>query len=104
MEYVAKSTIINIIIAFAKQVLLVRFEVFTVMTMNNVIFWDMAPCRFCVNRRFGLSLQPPARAGSSLAVSSTLKMEAIRSFETWFHTRSTRCHIPEDGILQVLLI
>jgi hypothetical protein len=29
----------------------------------------------------------------------TLKMEAIRSFETSVHTGSTRCHIPEDGIL-----
>jgi hypothetical protein len=30
---------------------------------------------------------------------STLKMEAIRSSETSVHTRSTRRHIPEDGIL-----
>jgi hypothetical protein len=46
-----------------------------------------------------LSLQPPTHAGSSLADFSTLKMEAIRSSETAFHTRSTRRHIPEDGIL-----
>jgi hypothetical protein len=46
-----------------------------------------------------LSLKPPSRAGSSLADFSTLKMEAIRSSETWVHTRSTRRHIPEDGIL-----
>jgi hypothetical protein len=31
---------------------------------------------------------------------SGLKMEAIRSSETSVHTRSTRRHIPEDGILQ----
>jgi hypothetical protein len=37
-------------------------------------------------------------AGSSLADFSTLKMEAIRSSETSVHTRSTRRHIPEDGI------
>jgi hypothetical protein len=53
----------------------VRFKVFTVVTM-----------------------QTPAQAGSSLADFSTLKMEAIRSSETSVHTRSTRRHIPEDGI------
>jgi hypothetical protein len=31
----------------------VRFEVFTAVTMKNVVFWDVAPCRSCVNRRFG---------------------------------------------------
>jgi hypothetical protein len=45
------------------------------------------------------SLQPPSHAGSSLADCSTLKMEAIRSSETSVHTRSTRRHIPEDGII-----
>jgi hypothetical protein len=44
-------------------------------------------------------LQPPAHVGSLLADFSTLKMGAIRSFETSVHTRSTRRHIPEDGIL-----
>jgi hypothetical protein len=44
-------------------------------------------------------LQPPGHASSSLADFSTLKMEAIRSSETSVHTRSTRRHIPEDGIL-----
>jgi hypothetical protein len=45
------------------------------------------------------SLQPPAHVGSSLVDFSTLKIEAIRSSETPVHTRSTRHHIPEDGIL-----
>jgi predicted nucleic acid-binding Zn ribbon protein len=44
-------------------------------------------------------LQSPAHAGSSLADSSTLKMEMIRSSETSVHTRSTQRHIPEDDIL-----
>jgi hypothetical protein len=30
----------------------VRSEVFTAMTMKNVVFWDVALCRSCVNRRF----------------------------------------------------
>jgi hypothetical protein len=83
----------------------VRFDVFTAVTMKNAIFWDVASCRPCVNRRFGgtfrlhlqdCSLQTPAYAGSSLADFSTLKIEAIRSSETSVHTRSTRRHIPED--------
>jgi hypothetical protein len=44
-------------------------------------------------------LEPPAHTGSSLADFSTMKMEAIRSSETSVNARSTRGHIPEDGIL-----
>jgi hypothetical protein len=31
----------------------IRFEVFMAVTMKNAVFWDVAPCRSCVNRRFG---------------------------------------------------
>jgi hypothetical protein len=31
----------------------VRFEVFTAVTMKNAVFWDVAPCTSCVNRRSG---------------------------------------------------
>jgi hypothetical protein len=31
----------------------VIFEVFTAVTMKNVVFWDVALCTWCVNRRFG---------------------------------------------------
>jgi hypothetical protein len=31
----------------------VRFDVFTAVTMKNAVFWDVTPCRYCVNRRFG---------------------------------------------------
>jgi hypothetical protein len=30
----------------------VRFEVFTVVTMNNDVFWDVMPCDCCKNRCF----------------------------------------------------
>jgi hypothetical protein len=33
--------------------LYVIYEVFTAGTMKNVVFWDVALCRSCVNRRFG---------------------------------------------------
>jgi hypothetical protein len=92
---------------------ILRIEVFTAVTMKNAVFWDVAPCTSCVNRRFGgtyrlhlqgrkireNSLQPPADAGSSIADFSALKMEAIRSSETSVHTICTRRHIPEDEIL-----
>jgi hypothetical protein len=31
----------------------VRFEVFMAVTMKKAVFWDVAPCRCGVNRRFG---------------------------------------------------
>jgi hypothetical protein len=31
----------------------VSFEVFTVVTMKNGVFWDVMPCGSCKNRRFG---------------------------------------------------
>jgi hypothetical protein len=30
----------------------VRLEVFTAVTMNNGVFWDVMPCGSCKNRRF----------------------------------------------------
>jgi hypothetical protein len=30
-----------------------RFEVFTVVTMKNGVFWDVTPCDSCKIRRFG---------------------------------------------------
>jgi hypothetical protein len=44
-------------------------------------------------------LQLPTYAGSSLADFSALKIEAMGYSITTVNTRSTRRHIPEDGIL-----
>jgi hypothetical protein len=33
--------------------ILTRFEVFTAVTMKKAVFWDVAPFRYGVNRRFG---------------------------------------------------
>jgi hypothetical protein len=55
----------------------VRFEVFTAVTMKNAVLWDVAPCRYCVNRRFGGTL---------------------------VYTMSIWRHIPEDDILQKILM
>jgi hypothetical protein len=35
------------------KVFLVRFEVFTAVTVNNGVFWDVTPFGSCKNRRFG---------------------------------------------------
>jgi hypothetical protein len=32
---------------------MLRFEVFMAVTTKNAVFWDVAPCRSCVIRRFG---------------------------------------------------
>jgi hypothetical protein len=47
-------------------------------------------------------IKVPIHAGFSLAEFSTLKMEAIHSSITSAHTRSTRRHIPEDGIFHTI--
>jgi hypothetical protein len=67
--------------------------------VKSSLLWRQEPSLCMLPGRKILSLQPPANAGSLLADFSTLKMEAIRSAETSVHTRSTRRHIPEDGIL-----
>jgi hypothetical protein len=32
---------------------MLRFEIFTAVTMKNGVFWDVTPCGYCNNRRFG---------------------------------------------------
>jgi hypothetical protein len=32
---------------------IVGAEIFTVVTMKNAVFWDVAPCGFITNQRFG---------------------------------------------------
>jgi hypothetical protein len=92
-----------------KNKIAVRFEAFTAVTMKNVVFWDVALCRSCVNRRFGgkhrLHLQgrrirgrgtsvscQPAHAGFPPEDSSTLKMEAILFSETSVNAHPRRRH------------
>jgi hypothetical protein len=35
------------------KVIDVIFEIFTAVTMKNAFLCDVAPCRYCANRRFG---------------------------------------------------
>jgi hypothetical protein len=69
--------------------------------LKKAVFWDVAPCINCVNRRFGGTSVAPAEAGSlaDFFLYFTLKMEEKRSSETSINTISTRRHIPENGFL-----
>jgi hypothetical protein len=49
--YFSKIGILIILIAEIR-VLLLRFEVFTAVTMKNGVFWDVTPCGSWKNRRF----------------------------------------------------
>jgi hypothetical protein len=73
--------------------------------MKRAVFWDLAPCRYYVNRRFigtyRLHLQgrrqEQIRERSSFSrcnspLVSTLKMEAIRSSETSVNTKPNGAH------------
>jgi hypothetical protein len=97
--------------------------------MKNVVFWDVAPCGSCNNRRFGgtwpLQHQGDNNRRARNNVSSiivfirsvrgllvtgnfvpsspilvALVIEALISFETLVPTRATRRNTPEDGILR----
>jgi hypothetical protein len=49
----AKEVSCEIILLMTNMHLLVRFEVFTAVTIKNGVFWDVTQCGSCKNRRFG---------------------------------------------------
>jgi hypothetical protein len=69
--------------------------------MQNVVFWEVPPCGSCRNRRFGLTYRLHLQSENNQRNNNTftLKIEAICSSETLDYTRTTRRHIPKDGIL-----
>jgi hypothetical protein len=91
------------------QQLGLRFQVFTVVTMKNTVFCDLAPRGSCQNRRFRgsdttiFSLLVTANAVPGWLILLTLNMGTTRSSETSVLPILTRRHIPEDDILQTIL-
>jgi hypothetical protein len=69
--------------------------------MKNVVFWDVAPCRSCLNRRFGETYRLPLQGRIIRERGTSLSRWLQIAAETSVHTGSTRRHIPEDGILQI---
>jgi hypothetical protein len=86
-------------------------QIITKTEMKKIVFWDLVPCSYGWNRRFGgmyrLHLQERwiatriqwAGGCSSRRDSPALKMGAIRSSETSVPTITTRHQIPEDDFL-----
>jgi hypothetical protein len=51
---VLPSTLILFLISVGENdSIVVRFEVFTAVTMKNGVFWDVMPCGSCKNRHIG---------------------------------------------------
>jgi hypothetical protein len=73
--------------------------------MKDVVFWDVASCGSCKNRRFEgtdrsvFQLVVTGNVASSLLILFTMMMDAICSSETSVLTNATRRHIQNDGIL-----
>jgi hypothetical protein len=75
----------------------VRFEVFTVIIMKNIVFWDVW---VWFERTFWRNQSAVTCLPVISCYSPALKMEARRFSETSVQTRPTRCYIPEDDILR----
>jgi hypothetical protein len=68
---------------------IVRFEVFRAVTMKNAVFWDVALCTSCVNRRFGGTYR------LNLQGRKIRELHTTATCSRWFLARGF--FYPEDG-------
>jgi hypothetical protein len=61
-----------------------RFEVFTMVTMKNAVFWDVAPCGFCKKRSASIIRMKIISKLGTLAVTS--KVVFLRSMRQLLFT------------------
>jgi hypothetical protein len=65
--------------------------------MENTVFWDVAPCRYRVNRRFGVTYCLHLQGREILEHGFCSPEDGgAKLIETLMHRRSTRRHISED--------
>jgi hypothetical protein len=101
--YTLRSTRVNSILIVSSHwsLSLVRFEVFTAVTMKNGVFWDVTPCGSCKSRRFGRSYRLHHHGGKNVVPNSpilvTLMMQETYSSESSVIKRATRHNIPEES-------
>jgi hypothetical protein len=74
----------------------VGFEVFAAVSMKNAVLWNVAPCGFIINRRFGGTCRFHLQ-------SSKVTHEGKSGWQRppkrlFIYTKSTRRHILEDDI------
>jgi hypothetical protein len=88
-----------------------KSEVFSAVTMMNTVYMDAMQGGSCENRRYGgtyrllpsvFQLLVAANFVPSSPIFVSLKMKAIRSFETSVLTIATRRNTPEDDILYLI--